>query len=259
MFLFSSGAPRYRFVYTITGLQDVYPHLRPFFSGAWQVDRKWQQFEPGACRPVLSAPVMQAMCSIALLWEWYRWLGITLIGFLGMLHPSEMINLVRSDLLLPCDTLVDEQVFYVFIRHPKTVRFARRQHCKVDDPTVLAFISKVFEKLPPTTPLFPGGPHAYRSRWNSVLTRLSIPVVQRDQGCTPAVLRGSGATHMFMSCEDLPRVQWRGRWAQQKTLEFYIQEVGAQSMLSKLSPAAHSKVKLLADFSSALMAHFLSG
>lgn len=103
MFLFSAGAPRYRFVYTITGLQDIYPHLRPFFSGAWQVDRKWQQYEPGSCRPVLSGPVMQAVCSIALLWEWYRWLGVTLIGFLGMLHPSEMINLVRSDLLLPSD------------------------------------------------------------------------------------------------------------------------------------------------------------
>ena len=259
MFLFSSGAPRYRFVYTITGLQDAYPHLRPFFAGAWQVDRKWQQFEPGSCRPVLSGPVMQAICSIALLWDWHRWLGITLIGFLGMLHPSEMINLYRSDLLLPSDTLVEEPVFYVFIRHPKTVRFARRQHCKIDDPLVLAFVTKVFKSLSPTTSLFPGGTHAYRSRWNSVLSRLSIPVSQRDHGCTPAVLRGSGATHMFMTCEDLPRVQWRGRWAQQKTLEFYIQEVGAQSMLSKLPPAAHSKVKTLADFSTALMSQFLSG
>ena len=259
MFLFSSGAPRYRFVYTITGLQDAYPHLRPFFTGAWQVDRKWQQFEPGSCRPVLSGPVMQAICSIALLWDWHRWLGITLIGFLGMLHPSEMINLYRSDLLLPSDTLVDEPVFYVFIRHPKTVRFARRQHCKIDDPVALAFVTKVFKGLSPSTSLFPGGTHAYRSRWNSVLSRLSIPVSQRDHGCTPAVLRGSGATHMFMTCEDLPRVQWRGRWAQQKTLEFYIQEVGAQSMLSKLPPAAHSKVKALADSSTALMSQFLSG
>ena len=258
MFLFSAGAPRYRFVYTITGLQDIYPHLRPFFSGAWQVDRKWQQYEPGSCRPVLSGPVMQAVCSIALLWEWYRCLDVTLIGFLGMLHPSEMINLVRSDLLLPSDTLIEDPVFYVFIRHPKTVRFARRQHCKVDDPVVLAFVAKVFGRLSPSTPLFPGGTHAYRNRWNSVLSRLSIPVSQRDQGCTPAVLRGSGATHMFMSCEDLPRVQWRGRWSQQKTLEFYIQEVGAQSLLSKLPPAAHSKVKTLANFSCALMLNFLS-
>lgn len=63
---------------------------------------------------------------------------------------------------------------------------------------------------------------------------------------------------MFMSCEDLPRVQWRGRWSQQKTSEFYIQEVGAQSLLSKLPPAAHSKVKTLANFSCALMLNFLS-
>eukprot|EP00434_Breviolum_minutum_P041149 symbB.v1.2.036602.t1/scaffold5201.1/size46531/4 len=226
MFLFSSGAPRYRYVYTITGLQDLYPHLRVYFAPAWQIDRKWQQFEPGSCRPVLSGPVMQAVCSISLLWQWHRWLGITLIGFLGMLHPSEMISLTRSDLLLPADTLSREQVFYVFIRHPKTVRFARKQHCKVDDPLVLAYVSKVFGHLPPSTPLFPGG------------------TSQRDHGCTPAVLRGSGATHMFMDSEDLARVQWRGRWSQLKTLEYYIQEVGAQTILAKLPSSAHSKAEV---------------
>ena len=258
MFLFSSGAPRYRYVYTITGLQDLYPHLRVYFAPAWQIDRKWQQFEPGSCRPVLSGPVMQAVCSISLLWQWHRWLGITMIGFLGMLHPSEMISLIRSDLLLPADTLSREQVFYVFIRHPKTVRFARKQHCKVDDPLVLAYVSKVFGHLPPSTPLFPGGTHAYRNRWNSVLGRLSIPVSQRDHGCTPAVLRGSGATHMFMDSEDLARVQWRGRWSQLKTLEYYIQEVGAQTILAKLPSSAHSKVKILSEYSTSLLLDFLS-
>lgn len=258
MFLFSSGAPRYRYVYTITGLQDLYPHLRVYFAPAWQIDRKWQQFEPGSCRPVLSGPVMQAVCSISLLWQWHRWLGITMIGFLGMLHPSEMISLIRSDLLLPADTLSREQVFYVFIRHPKTVRFARKQHCKVDDPLVLAYVSKVFGHLPPSTPLFPGGTHAYRNRWNSVLGRLSIPVSQRDHGCTPAVLRGSGATHMFMDSEDLARVQWRGRWSQLKTLEYYIQEVGAQTILAKLPSSAHSKVKILSEHSTSLLLDFLS-
>ena len=109
MYLFSDSFPRYMYVCTITAMQDTYPHLRPFFSSAWQIDRKWQQFEPGHCRPVLSAPIFRAITSLCLLWKWYRWLGITLIGFLGlgMLHPAEFIHLVRADILLPEDTLSD--------------------------------------------------------------------------------------------------------------------------------------------------------
>lgn len=257
MHLYSSGAARYRFVYTLTGMQDCYPHLRPHLSSAWQVDRKWQQHEPGTCRPVISAPLMRAICSMALLWNWSRWLGITLIGFLGMLHPAEFISLTRSDILLPADSLIKDEVFYVFIRCPKTSRFARRQHCKIDDPLVLKFVTAVFGKLRASAALFSGGATAYRRRWNAILSRLEVPFLQQHDGCTPAVLRGSGATHMFLSTEDLPRVQWRGRWAQQKTLEFYVQEVAAQTMLSRLSPSAFERVKLLDRFASALLNDFI--
>ena len=34
--LFAGGFPRYKFVYTIAAMQDTFPHLRPFFSSAWQ-------------------------------------------------------------------------------------------------------------------------------------------------------------------------------------------------------------------------------
>lgn len=257
MQLYSSGAARYRFVYTLTGMQDCYPHLRPHLSAAWQVDRKWQQHEPGTCRPVISAPLMRAISAVAILWNWPRWLGITLIGFLGMLHPAEFISLTRADILLPEDSLIKEDVFYVFIRCPKTSRFARRQHCKIDDPLVLKFITKVFGGLQASSALFSGGATAYRRRWNSILSRLEVPFLQEHDGCTPAVLRGSGATHMFLSTEDLPRVQWRGRWAQQKTLEFYVQEVAAQTMLSRLSPSAFERVKLLDQFAVALLNDFI--
>lgn len=40
MHLFADGAPRYRFVYTITAMQDAYPHPRPFLGSAWHVDKK---------------------------------------------------------------------------------------------------------------------------------------------------------------------------------------------------------------------------
>ena len=69
MHLFAAGVPRYQFVYTMTAMQDMFTHLRPFFSSAWQIDRKWQQHEPGDCRPVLSAPILRAVTALALLWD----------------------------------------------------------------------------------------------------------------------------------------------------------------------------------------------
>ena len=55
-------------------------------------------------------------------------IGVVLIGFGAMLHPSEMISLVRRDLVLPRDTAFDSNSMFVHVRDPKTARFARRQH-----------------------------------------------------------------------------------------------------------------------------------
>eukprot|EP00435_Cladocopium_sp_Y103_P010900 s2474_g2.t2 len=221
----------------------------PFMTPAWAVDKKWQVAEPGECRPVLSAAVVRAMSSICLLWQWYRFLGVTLIGFLGMLHPAEFLLLRRQDLLLPSDALHSDPVFYVHITNPKTSRFARRQHCKVDDPLVLRFVTKVFSALRSGETLFAGGASAYRKRWDAVLCRLGIPHRQQDRGATPAVLRGSGATHMYLVTEDLPRIQWRGRWSQLKTVEHYVQEVAAQTLLTRLDERAKHRLKLLDESS----------
>lgn len=225
---------------------------------AWAVDRKWQIAEPGECRPVLSAPILRALSSLCLLWEWPRFLGVTLVGFLGMLHPAEFLALRRQDLLLPQDALHTEPVFYVHIVKPKTSRFARRQHCKIDDPTVLAFVAKVFGDLQPAESLFIGGASAYRKRWDAAMQRLGIPVSQRLRGATPAVLRGSGATHMYLLTEDLPRVQWRGRWSQLKTVEHYVQEVAAQTFLARLDSQAKHRLQMLDRASAWLLHSFLA-
>lgn len=47
---------------------------------------------------------------------------------------------------------------------------------------------------------------------------------------------------MYLCTEDVARIAWRGRWAQTKTLEHYIQEVGAQLFLHQLPE--HVKYRL---------------
>ena len=185
---------------------------------------------------------------------------MTLVGFLGMLHPAEFAPLLRSDLLLPQESLMDNSIFYVHIRQPKTALFARRQHCKVDDLLTLGFIEKIYGHLGPDEPLFQGGMSAYRRRWNVVLARLQgIPVSHavNRMGATPAVLRGSGAAFMHLQCEDLNRVQWRGRWSQFRAVEHYIQEVAAQTLLHTLDPCARHRIKSFSDAATSLLISFL--
>ena len=71
------------------------------------------------------------------------------------------------------------------------------------------------------------------------------------------MLRGSGATALCLESEDLSLIQWRGRWAQLKTVEHYIQEVAAQSLLAQMPPEDRAVAKLFADASGPLLHSFL--
>lgn len=122
---------------------------------------------------------------------------------------------------------------------------------------MLQYVTKVFGHLHQFETLFAGGASAYRRRWDAVFSHLGVPSSQRTRGATPATLRGSGATHMYLSCEDLPRVQWRGRWSQLKTVEHYVQEVAAQTLVARLNPIAKRTIQIFDATSTALLAMFL--
>ncbi|CAE7921921.1 unnamed protein product [Symbiodinium sp. KB8] len=240
--LYSSGQPRYLLVYALTAVQDSHPDFRSKLSSAWQVDRKWQLAEPGECRPVISQPIVQAAAALAICWGWFDWAALTLVGFLCMLHPAEMIWLTRQDLVFPEDALSPDPIMYVHIRNPKTQRFARRQHSRLEDPLVLSLLASLYLDLPLSSRLFRGSMHTYRRQWNKIMERLGVPHRLTDKGTTPGVLRGSGATFLYLETEDLPLVAWRGRWSKTKTVEFYLQEVAAQLLLQRLPQWARARV-----------------
>lgn len=240
---FSSGLPRYLFVYAITAVQDQHPGTRPFMSVAWHIDKKWQAHEPGQCRAVLPACVIRAATCLAVIWGWSLWAGLVLLGFSAMLHPAEMLQLTRRDLVFPRDLEYDMQCLFIHVRNPKTSRFARRQHGRVDDPFTIKFLEHLYFKLPLDARLFPWSISVFRRQWNHVMDKLEIPRSQAKRGATPGVLRGSGATYLYAVYEDIPWIAWRGRWSRTRTLEFYLQEVAAQLLLHELTPIARAKIR----------------
>ena len=73
-----------------------------------------------------------------------------------MLHPAEYVSLTRGDLIFPSDVLSADRICYVHVRNPKTARFARRQHARLEDNSVLLLLETLFEGLPFATRLYPG-------------------------------------------------------------------------------------------------------
>jgi len=104
---------------------------------ARQIDRKWQLHEPRSCRAVL--PWQLSLCV-----QWPAWelcgTAVFLLGFAGMLHPSEMISLVRKDLVFPIATSTTKLVLCICGSE------ARKQLGLLGDNTV-ALMMKVSFKL----------------------------------------------------------------------------------------------------------------
>lgn len=196
---------------------------------------------------------MRSAIVIGLLWEWHYWVAVSMLGFLGMLHPAEFLALRRQDLVLPRDALLDRPILYVHLRNPETARFARRQHAKIEDTLVISYLDALYGDLPLQAPLFNGSASVYRRQWDAIMDRLQIPHSRKTRGATPAVLRGSGATHLYLATEDVSLIAWRGRWTKLKTVEFYLQEVAAQLMLHQLDPLAKHRIQFLSGFAGSVL------
>ena len=105
---------------------------------ARQIDRKWQLHEPRSCRAVL--PWQLSLCV-----QWPAWelcgTAVFLLGFAGMLHPSEMISLVRKDLVFPIATSTTKLVLCICGSE------ARKQLGLLGDNTVALMMKVSFRLL----------------------------------------------------------------------------------------------------------------
>ena len=137
--------------------------------------------------------------------------------------------------------------------HSKTSRLIQRQHAKLSDSLSVQFLSVLFEDVDYDAPLFGCSPAVFRARWNAVFSHLHVPVLEAEEGVTPKSLRGSGATWLYQRTEDIDRIQWRGRWQQKRTLEFYLQDVAGQLLMTGLTKSQRSQISELAQHADALL------
>ena len=114
------------------------------------------------------------------------------------------------------------------------------------DPFIVQILEFFLERIPTDALLFPYQPKHLR-RWHDALVSFFGVSTVDGQGVTPASHRGGGAIALFNQTSDLELTRWRGRWSSSsRTLDIYIQEVGAASVIPGLSTQQRSQVLLFA-------------
>ena len=123
-------------------------------------------------------------------------------------------------------------------------QLARVQHLKISSSHVVRLLALVCRDAVREEPLFHGSAHVYRQRWNFLLKLLLVP--QRLK-ITPGGLRGGGAVAWYRQGGSVSDLLWMMRLKQIATLEAYLQEVSAISLLSDLPPASRLALRAAAS------------
>ncbi|CAE8592212.1 unnamed protein product, partial [Polarella glacialis] len=147
---------------------------------------------------------------------------------------GEPLAAQRGHLLLPQDLLQSNlDHFYIKVEKPKTRKRggAKVQHSKIVGVDVVAFVVAVFASLPRSEKLYPGTASHYRRRWDAILKALEVPPCLK---LTPGGLRGGGAVAAYRHGTPVSDILWRMRIKHMQTLESYLQEVAAESIIPSL-------------------------
>lgn len=237
----------------LTGQRKV-PGLKPLAHICWDLATRWELAEPVTHRtPIMPLPLLESMLMMAWQHKWYRWVGVTLLSFFGISRVGEVLRLRRRELLLPSDLLDDEHsAAYVVLWKSKTStrQPARVQHLKLVDERAIRMLETIYRMQPKERFLYHGSPSMYRTRWDYLLKLLEIPAELR---LTPSGLRGGGSIELYRRGESITNIQWRMRIRNVSTLESYIQEVAAVSLLPELGPTVAARIKC---FSQLFRIHF---
>ena len=220
--------------------------VRPYMLPAWQVVSKWELLEPTNHRPPMPEPLMAAMAALGWIWGWKRWTATLIFSFVGACRVGEVLHARRSHLLLPSDLLSDQPIAYLKIISPKSRRRgARIQYATFDYAALVPLLEAAWSGLDRDDFLYGASPGAFRTRWNALMRKLSVPTTAR---LTPGSLRAGGAVWLHKRGLGIADVMWRLRLQHQKTLSFYLQEITAESILPSLAPSVRDGIRLLRDF-----------
>lgn len=251
--LYGQGGSLYLYRHLVVFVQQQVSGARGHLGTCWDTIARREICEPVEHRTPLPFPVFLAMLGVSLAWKWRSFAAILGLAYYGISRPGEPLKALRSDLVLPSDRLeFSSRVAYLQVRSSKSRRKGKGavQHLTIDDEHFVQFLERVYHSYPMDRPLFLGSPAVFRRRWDAILAALRV---DKKFGLTPGGLRGGGCVHAFQQGCSIPLLMWRMRLRHQVTLESYLQEVIANSLMAKLAPRSRLKIQAASSLSSWLL------
>ena len=234
--------------------QQSFVGAKPYLQCCWDLVSKWEICEPPTHRVPIPEPVAKAIIACAILWGWRRFASVVGIAYFGISRPGEPLRAERRHLILPSDLLQgDCRTAYVRIDNPKSRRrgLGKVQHLCIEMPSFVSFLEGVYHGFDRHEPLLRCSASAFRRRWDAVIAALAIPATAQ---LTPGGLRGGGCVSSFQKGTTIPLLLWRMRLRHQQTLENYLQEAVAESVLPGLPSSTRDRIAALASLFEVLLA-----
>lgn len=254
-YLFQHGRSRLVYAETINAVVDIERSWRRLLEAAWDVAWVWKGLADTGNNQAMPAEVVLAVMSLGIVWGWFDMAILLGLGFFGMLRPGELAGLLAGDLVF--SDVAGRPALFVHIRLPKMRRIGpRREHVRIDDEPLIAAVRRFVQGRELNASLFAGSQLDFAAALRQLLTALGLPYGQ-GSGLTPASLRAGGATFWYHRFDSTEFVRFRGRWANTRMLEVYIQEVAATSLVARLHPSTQERVARFAACTPFLLRDFI--
>lgn len=252
--LYGEGRSLFVYRHLVVYTQQSFVEAKPYLQCCWDLITKWEIVEPSTHRVPIPEAVAKAIIACAILcMGWRQFASVVGISFFGISRPGEPLKAERRHLILPSDLLQEDcRTAYVRIENPKSRRrgLGKVQHLCIEMPSFVKFLEEVYHGFDRHEPLLRWCASAFRRRWDAIIAALRIPPTAQ---LTPGGLRGGGCVSSFQKGTGIPLLLWRMRLRQQQTLENYLQEAVAESVLPGLPSSTRDRIAALASLFEVLL------
>lgn len=104
-YMYKEGHSLFMYRHLVVFVQQHFLEAKPLMLRPWGMVARWEKIEPTTHRVPLPLIAFKAMVGVSLGWGWTYFTAILVLGFCGIMRPSEPLNAKRRDLVLPSDRL----------------------------------------------------------------------------------------------------------------------------------------------------------
>ena len=199
------------------------------------------------------------MVSLAILKGWLRWAATVVLGFYGIARISEVLRAFRGDFSFTFRSIWPPAFVgfsQSFKSKDKRRGKGRIQHLKLTDRAAISFLERAVGHLESELSIVSWCARCFPKAlgllfwWN--FKSLSL----NDLPLHP--FEAVGAIFAYQKGESVQDILWRMRLSSLPTLEHYLQELAADSLMSRLPANSKFKIRSAAVFFPLLIEHPVS-